>query len=284
MPSSDASADVPSSSLRSATEAAPVPSYVGVPTFSVREPSQRLRSGIEPEALGRLADSIATEGLHQPIGVSGPGADGLYDIVWGHRRLLAVRLLGWPTIPARVFPAGYDPLLASVSENIQRENLTPVEEALAIQRFLERGESLAGVTRLFRRSRAWVTGRIELLELGEDLRAAVHEGRLTMAAALALRVVDHDGYRAELVAEVERGGAPVTLINSWTAHYLADRERYIRNRSTVEAILQDREQYVVYFHCEGCDSDVPYAESQSFRLCHKCGTVFYTALKSDSSE
>ena len=77
----------------------------------IDEPPHRLRGEIDPERLGALADSIAAEGLHQAVGVCGPRADGRYVVGFGHRRLLAHRLLGRPTVRARVYPEGTDLLL-----------------------------------------------------------------------------------------------------------------------------------------------------------------------------
>jgi len=236
----------------------------------IDEPGHRLRDAIAPESLGELADSMAAEGLHQPLGVRGPNSAGRYEVVWGHRRLLAARLLCWPDVPARVFPAAYDPLLAAVSENLQRTDLNPLEEARAVAAFQERGKPLAEIQRLFRRSMPWVQSRIDLLHFPPDVQAAVGAGRLTLAVARELATIDHDTYRGQLVAEAERTGATSRTAEVWTAHYRADRDRIIANTITVEDVIARREAWKIYVACELCEEDTPYEETRGLRACRPC--------------
>ena len=244
--------------------------YQSIQLALIKEPAHRLRETISTDHLGELADSIAAEGLHQPIGVRGPLPDGMYEVVWGHRRLLAMRLLRREAIPARIFPQDYDPLLASISENLQREDLTPLEEAQACARFVERGQPVAAIARQFRRSQQWVTGRLTLLSLPPDLKAAVQERRLNVAVARTLGGIDHDAYRADLIAEAERTGATAATVEVWRAHYLADRERIQTNTLKIEEIIQERSQYVAHYPCDWCKRLVIYSETRTWRLCLEC--------------
>lgn len=241
-----------------------------VPLTQIREPEHQLRASIAPEALGELADSMAAEGLHQPVGLRGPLEDARYEIIWGHRRFLAARLLTWPTIEAKLYPAEYDPLLAAVSENLQRSELTPIEEARAVARFVERGHPDSGIARLFRRSPGWVHERRALLELAPALQAAIHEGAVSMSVARVLADVDHAEYQADLLAEAKRTGATAATAEVWRAHYLADRERIVSNRLVVEEIRSRREQWKIYVACELCGEPKVYEETHSIRTCHTC--------------
>lgn len=236
----------------------------------IREPSHQLREKIDPTRLGELADSIAAEGQHQAIGLRGPLDDGTFEVIWGHRRLLACIMLRKEEIMAKIHPASFDPLLAAVSENIQREDLSPVEEALALQKFIDRGEPAAALARLFRRSLPWVYGRLALLDLPADLRDAVHARHITLGVAEALADIDHEEYRKSLIAEVLRTGATTQTVNIWRAHYLSDRERIAENFTTVESIIANREKFVYYCPCEGCNVPTPYGDTRSLRLCLPC--------------
>jgi ParB family chromosome partitioning protein len=255
------------------------PVYEQIPMTQILEPSHRLRESIDAERLGELADSIAAEGLHQPIGVRGPLDGGRFEIVWGHRRFLACQLLKWDAIPARLFAADYDPLLAAVSENLNREQMTPLEEARAVARFVERGEPDAAIARLFRRSSAWVAGRRRLLDLAPELQEAIHEGRLSLGVAEVLGDIDHEDYRASLVKEAQRTGATRTTVEVWRQHYLADRERLIGNHSTVEEIAASREAWVIYTRCDGCAQNAPFADTRSMRFCASCYSSLVAALR-----
>jgi ParB family chromosome partitioning protein len=241
-----------------------------LPLARIRPPGHQLRASIDPQALGELADSMATEGLHQPIGCRGPDAAGDYEIVWGHRRLLAAGLLLWADIPARVFPASYDPLLAAVSENLQRADLNPLEEATACLRFVERGVAVPAIARLFRRSDVWVRDRLALLELPDDLRAVVAERTLPLAVVRVLADVDHDGYRQELLREAVRSGISATTAEVWRAHFFAERERLVKNLATVEEIASARASFVISYPCEWCDAMTAFEHTTSWRLCGSC--------------
>jgi ParB family chromosome partitioning protein len=258
--------------------------YQPIPVKLIREPSHRLRESIAPEALGELADSMAAEGLHQPIGVRGPLADGTYEVIFGHRRLLAAQLLEWATVPARLFDAGYDPLLAAVSENLQREQLTPVEEARAIQRFVERHEPDAAIARFFRRSLGWVKARRELLAMPADIQDAVQAGELRLGVAAALADIDHEAYRKSLIAEAARTGATAPMAELWRQHYLTDRQRIIGNGLVVEDILSRREAWKIMITCELCQQDRDYQDTRSVRVCSDCYGQLQAAMHDAADE
>lgn len=260
------------------------PVYARVKLALIDEPEHQLREAIDPERLTELADSIAAEDLHQPIGVRGPTDAGRFEIVWGHRRLLAVRLLQWVDIPARVFDAGFDPLLAAVSENLQREDLTAVDEGHAVQKFLDRGHSIASIARLFRRSQTWVHARLRVLHLPEDVRAAIRERRLPLTVAEALAEIDHDAYRGELLDEAERMGASRVVVDTWVAHYKADRDRIVSNHLTVAEIAARREEYKIYFTCDTCRAEVPYEQTRSVRCCLRCTADLAAVLQEESQQ
>jgi len=87
---------------------------------SIDEPAAPSREAMDPMALGALADDMAVNGLLQPIGARGPNEHGRFEVVWGHRRLMAARILHWPGIAARVCEWSVDPLVARLSENLIR--------------------------------------------------------------------------------------------------------------------------------------------------------------------
>lgn len=253
--------------------------YERIPLALVSPPSHRLRGEIDAEKLAELADSMAAEGLHQPVGVRGPDNGGRFEIIWGHRRYLAAMQLRWTDIPARVFPTEYDPLLASVSENLQRADLNPVEEARAVKQFLDRGDPLSYVARMFRRSQTWVRDRLDLLSFPADIVAAIEAGTLPLAVARELAGVDHDDYRASLVTEAQRVGASAATAQVWRAHYLADRERIVTNHATVEEIMSRREQWVIYADCESCRRPTDFRQTRSFRFCPECSRAVTDAIE-----
>lgn len=241
-----------------------------LPLHLIREPSHRLRENIDAGKLGELADSIAAEGLHQPVGVRGPLADASYEIVYGHRRYLAHQLLRRETIEATIYPEDFDPLLAAVSENLQREQMTPYEEAQAVARFVARGEPDAAIARLFRRSAAWVRARRDLLAYPADIQAAVRDEVINLGVAAALADVDHPEYRQSLIAEAARTGAKAPTAELWRQHYLTDRERIIGNNLVVAEIAERRESWRIVIACDLCSMDQDYANTRAVRVCVAC--------------
>jgi ParB/RepB/Spo0J family partition protein len=250
----------------------------------IREPSHRLRERIDPQKLGELADSIAAEGLHQPVGIRGPLAAGEYEIIYGHRRFLACELLHREWIEAKVYPPDFDPLLAAISENLQREQMTPLEEARAVARFVERGEPDAAIARLFRRSTTWVRARRDLLAMPPDLQDAVQAGTLALSVAAALADIDHDTYRLALIKEADRTGATAATAELWRQHYLVDRDRIIGNQLVIEDIQARREAWKIMIPCDLCDTDREYSETTSVRVCLACRRALADAKQEQEQE
>jgi ParB family chromosome partitioning protein len=145
------------------------------------------RTHIEQETLAELAASIKAQGVMQPILVR-PAGDGRYEIVAGERRWRAARLAGLSEVPALVRAVDdRQALAAALIENIQRENLNPLEEAAGIQRLItEFGLTHAAAAEALGRSRAAVTNLLRLLELAPPVRELLQRGELEMGHARAL--------------------------------------------------------------------------------------------------
>ena len=145
------------------------------------------RTHMDHDALKDLADSIKTQGVMQPILVR-PLAGGRYEIVAGERRWRAARMAGLSSVPAlvREIP-DQQALAAALIENIQREDLNPLEAAAGIQRLIQEfGLTHASAAEALGRSRAAVTNLLRLLELAPPVRELLAQGKLDMGHARAL--------------------------------------------------------------------------------------------------
>jgi len=236
----------------------------------IRRPLRPHRLTMDQDALGALSDDIAANGLLQPIGVvlddTGEGG----ELAWGDRRLMAVRALGWDVVTARCFPPGTDPMQARLSENQQREPLTPVEEALVIGECADRGEPVALIARRFRRSVGWVEQRAAILDYPADLQKAIHAGHVTLAVATCLAEIDHDTYRAELIGEAKRVGANSRTATLWVAQYQANRDQIITNQLTLDQLRANRDEYIIRHACPLCAAESPIEQTRLFRVCPAC--------------
>jgi ParB family chromosome partitioning protein len=145
------------------------------------------RSHMEQGALAELAESIKTQGVMQPVLVR-PLRAGGYEIIAGERRWRAARLAGLTTVPALVKDIpDQQALAAALIENIQREDLNPLEEATGIQRLSEEfGLTHQTIAETLGRSRTSVTNLLRLLDLAPPVRELLAEGRIDMGHARAL--------------------------------------------------------------------------------------------------
>ena len=154
---------------------------------SVRPGKYQPRTRIDEAALGELADSIRARGVIQPIVVR-PGGDSGYEILAGERRWRAARMASLERIPAVVRDVPDDAALGiGLIENIQRQDLSPLEEAAGLKRLIEEFRlTHEDVARAVGRSRAGVTNLLRLLELAPPVQAMLQEGKLDMGHARAL--------------------------------------------------------------------------------------------------
>lgn len=234
------------------------------------DPHEPAREEIDAGALGELVDSMASNGLLQHIGARGPSPEGRYEVVWGARRTLAARRLEWVTIPARVCAWSVDPLEARTAENLHRLDLNPREEARIVAELRARGKPLAEIARIMRRSVGWVGARVELLEWPEELQTRVVRNEISFAVARLLAGVDHESYRKELLEEAARTGANTATVSVWLAHYVADKDRIIRNHETIEQFVARRETFTIMARCECCREQVDSGTTVLLRICPRC--------------
>jgi ParB family chromosome partitioning protein len=171
------------------------------------------REHFDEEALQELADSIATQGVVQPIVVrlrSQTGGQDRYEIVAGERRWRASQKAGLSQIPA-VIKSFDDQTAAAVSliENIQRENLNPLEESTALKRLIDEFEMThQQVADTVARSRASVSNLLRLQDLNPDVKTLLAMRDIEMGHARALLAID--GMEQSSVAkDVARKGLSV---------------------------------------------------------------------------
>ena len=152
------------------------------------------RSDMHPESLEELANSIRAQGVVQPIVVRSINASGQYEIIAGERRWRAAQMAGLHEIPAVVRNVPDEAAIAmALIENIQREDLNPIEEAVALQRLIDEfqmtHQEAAGAVG---RSRAAVSNLLRLLTLNSDVRKMMEQGDLEMGHGRALLALEGD--------------------------------------------------------------------------------------------
>lgn len=158
-----------------------------LPITKVEPRKDQPREYFDEAALQELADSIAQYGLIQPI-VARRLPDGFYQIIAGERRWRASRMAGLAEVPVRVIEAD-DRTTAELAlvENLQRENLNPIEEAKGYKTLIEvYGLTQEETAKSVGRSRPAITNSMRLLSLSEDVLRLVEDGKLSAGHARAL--------------------------------------------------------------------------------------------------
>lgn len=162
-----------------------------LPVARIRPGRYQPRTRMDQEALAELASSIQSQGLMQPVLVR-PVDRERYELIAGERRWRAAQMAGLQEIPALVREVADESALAmSLIENIQRENLNPMEEAAGLQRLVDEfrmtHEQAADAVG---RSRSATTNLLRLLRLAKPVQGMVMEGVLEMGHARALLTLD----------------------------------------------------------------------------------------------
>ncbi len=176
-------------------ESAPVPAKAGgakdslnrLPVDLIQRGRYQPRREFDADALRELADSIAAQGVIQPVVVR-PVENDRYELIAGERRWRAAQQAGLDEIPVVIKEVTEEAAMAmGLIENIQREDLNPLEEANALSRLLhEFGLTHQEVAKAVGKSRTTVTNLLRLLELNEEVKQMVESRRLEMGHARAL--------------------------------------------------------------------------------------------------
>lgn len=164
-----------------------------LPVDLIQRGKYQPRRDMDPEALEDLASSIRAQGVMQPIVVR-PIADQKFEIIAGERRWRATQQAGLDSIPALVREVPDEAAVAmALIENIQREDLNPIEEAMALQRLQQEFElTQKEVAEAVGKSRSTVTNLLRLMTLREDVRLLLERGDLEMGHARALLGLDDE--------------------------------------------------------------------------------------------
>lgn len=179
-----------------------------MPVERIQPNPDQPRREFSPDALEQLAQSIRQKGIVQPLIVRAIGGQGQYEIVAGERRWRAAQIAGLHEVPivVREF-TDVEVLEIAIIENIQREDLNPIEEAMAYRQLIERfGHTQEKLAEALSRSRSHVTNLLRLLTLPESVQDMLRKGDLSAGHARALITAPNP---AVLASQVVRRGLSV---------------------------------------------------------------------------
>lgn len=210
--------------------------------ISAVEPNRdQPRKDFDPEKLNLLAESIAEHGIIQPLTVR-PYGDA-YQIVAGERRWRAARIAGLSEVPVRIMElTDVETMQIALIENLQREDLNPLEEAMGYQELIERFEmKQEEVARKVGKARSSVTNALRLLAMPDEVKSLVRDGEISKGHCKALMGAASDSQMIELAGRVIREGLSVRALEKLIKAANQEKLREIipqrRNTFYVEAEL-----------------------------------------------
>jgi len=194
-----------------------------LPTSRLQPGRYQPRTQIDPESIADLAESIRVQGVMQPILVRPVGPD-RYEIIAGERRWRAASAAGLDTVPVLIREVSDEHALAmALIENIQREDLNPLEEAQGVQRLIaEFGMTHEQAATAVGRSRSGVSNLLRLLALAKPVQELVLRRRLDMGHARALLPLP-PAVQIELAYRIEQERLSVRESEALVRHVLAPR-------------------------------------------------------------
>ncbi len=190
------------------------------------------RQDFNEDNLNELADSIKQKGILQPVLVE-PAGEGKYIIIAGERRVRAAKIAGLKQIPVIVKQfSDEEKLEIALIENIQRENLSPIEEAYAYKRLIDiSGLNQEEIARKVGRKRSTIANALRLLKLPGSIRDALGKGRITSGHARALLMIEDKGKQKNLFQQILKNGLSVRQAEAFASEKKGKNKTEKRNIS-----------------------------------------------------
>ena len=206
-----------------------------VPVDNIRPNPHQPRKEFNEERLEELADSIEAHGLIQPITVRYIG-EKRFELISGERRLRASKLAGLEEIPSYIREVNDDDIISyALIENIQREDLNPIEVAMGYQRLVEEaGYTQAEVAERVGKNRSTVTNMLRLLNLPAFIQAGLRDQKISMGHARALLSIDDEEDQEEVYNKIIDKGYSVRKTEKVIRNLNKDQEKKSEETDTTD--------------------------------------------------
>ena len=197
---------------------------VFVPIRSIKPNPAQPRKVFQPETLEELAQSISVHGILQPLSVR--RVEGAYELIAGERRLRAAQMAGLTEVPCIIMQMDdRESGIAAMIENLQRQDLDFIEEAMGISRLMELYEmSQEQTARMLGKSQSAIANKLRILRHSETVLVALREGGLTERHARALLRLSEDEEKLSAIAEIVKQGMNVARTEKYIEALLSRRE------------------------------------------------------------
>lgn len=231
------------------------------------------RMDVDTDRVGELAASIGEVGLLQPIIVRPVGDR--YEIVAGRRRFLASKGLGLQTIEVIIREMeDQEAAIIRATENLSRENLTPLEEAAIFANLLNKYKmEFEEIGAKFGYKPGTVRRRMDLLKMPEVLRAAVHGNKITVSVAEELWPIADEGDLNYYLTFAMDSGCTKATARGWCKDWKDMKRRQSAPGGDTGPALSPSEPRPTYIPCDLCVGPMVIGEETVLRICKDCHTL-----------
>lgn len=247
------------------------PQIVMVPLKDIDRPAVSGRDLIDPRKILELAESIREKGLMEPVILT--PRNGRFEIVAGDRRYLAHEHLGRDAIPAIIKELDDTELIVyRAIENLQRENLTPLEEARAYNTMREKcGMSVDEICKATGKVETTVKRYLRFWRMPDEFKEAVEHRGVSLGVAEVLMQVDDPGMRGYYLKLAVENGITVAVAELWLSEYRKSKENQLTLlRGDDGGGTPDFEYKPVYVTCMCCAGPVEIKEARQLVVCLPC--------------
>lgn len=271
-----------------------------IPLADLIYPAEEMRSQVTFEGLDELAKSIRQLGLLNPITVRSKG--GKWELIAGFRRSKAAEMCGWMEIPANIVEvADGQADLQKAHENIFREQVTPLDEGRYYQTILQKHNwDIQTLAAAVHKSPSYVSRRIGLDAVPDDIKQAMQEGKISLSIAEELARIKDDTARVRMLYLVVQNGATVEVVRGWRIQYETD--LHFRgtpppdgaaaadaaaqaDRTKMGKLVDDAgpeysltESVQKWRYCHSCLAKTPEEQARLLVLCETCGQALERML------
>ncbi len=215
---------------------------------NIRKNPNQPRENFNEEAMAELKQSIREKGIIQPITVR--QIDGGFELIAGERRLIASRELGLKTIPSYILPVKSDAEMVELAliENLQREDLNPVEEAKAYQILYNTfGLSHEEIAKKVSKERSTITNSLRLLNLPDPILKDLREAKLSAGHARPIISLDSEKQQINLWRRIKRDGLSVRDVESLVKKAESTKHKLPEKRNQVKTpFIKDLEERLMH--------------------------------------
>jgi len=241
-----------------------------IPLEELLPPLYPVRTHADDDKMRELVRSIATKGLLHPLVVT--PEDGNYRILAGHRRLIAVRGLGWKDVPCHVMDLdGRKAEDITVEENLVREDVNDLDLGYFLKHICDReGLTQRDVGARFGHSGAWANRYIRLTMLDDDTQEAVQEGALGGRVALELQRVDNEDLRKVYTREAIVYEHSLARVRQQADSYQQHKRAIDQGVEVAQAVQEEQAASPYQLYCVGCGTPALERSGSMAWLCVGC--------------